>query len=427
MTLPIGLHRKANTESFERLMAYADHDVYWPLVSDYRYQMFAGGRGSGKSFNVTEALILWSDVVQDKFLLAREIQNSIADSCHSQMESHIDRLGLTARFDVQKNTIINRATGSQFIYKGLRTNINSVKSLDGIGFCFVEEAQAVSAASWKVLLPTIRKKGSRIIIACNPEEEDSFMQKRWITNPCARTAYQHVNYNQNPYFPQELDDERKYALRLIETAPNDDARIQAQADYDWVWLGQPKRITASQVIRRVEVAEFEAPNGVQFLYGMDFGFSADPNALIRCFEIGDDLFIDYEVVGRVELDEMSELIEKGMPDVRRWKIKGDCSRPETISKLKNSHGYNITGAKKWQGSVEDGLAHLNNYHRIYVHPRCKTVIQETKDYKYKVDKVDGNVLPILIDKHNHTWDAVRYALDGRIAQKGKSFLDMGRK
>ena len=368
-------------------------------------------------------MILMADVIQDKFLLAREIQNSIADSCHSQMESHIERLGLSRRFDVQKNTIINLATGSTFIYKGLRTNINSVKSLDGIGVCFVEEAQAVSAPSWKVLLPTIRKKGSRLIIACNPEEEDSFMQQRWIRKPCARTLYKHVNYNDNPYFPQELEDERQYALMLIETAPNEDARRQAQADYDWIWEGQTKRITASQVIRRVEVAEFEAPYGTRFFYGMDFGFSQDPNALIRMFEIGDDLFIDYEAVGRCELDELPQLMDS-VPLSRKWLIEADCARPETISKMKSA-GFNIKGAKKWQGSVEDGLAHINQYRRVYVHPRCKTVIQETKDYRYKVDKVSNEVLPILIDAHNHTWDAIRYGLSTRIAKKGKSFLDLG--
>jgi phage terminase large subunit len=388
--------------------------------------MFHGGRGSGKSFNITESLVLWADVIQDRFLLAREIMNSIADSCHAQMVEHIERLNLARRFIINKNTIRNRATGAEFIYRGLRSNVNSVKSLNGIGFCFVEEGQAVSNASWKILLPTIRKSRSRIIIACNPEDPDSFMQKRWIDNPCVNTASVQVNYCDNPYFPQELEDERQYALMLIRTAPNEDARIQAQADYDWVWEGQVKRITAAQVIRRAVIKEFETPYHAEFYYGMDFGFSNDPNALVRCFIQYDDagipdLYVDYEVVGRVETDELPQLMINGMPGVKNWPIYADAARPETISYLANRN-FQISAAQKWQGSVEDGIAFLNQFRRIYVHPRCKTVIQEIRDYKYKVDKVSGEVLPILVDAHNHTWDALRYALWTQIKNRGGSWF-----
>lgn len=394
--------------------------------------MFDGGRGSGKSYSITESLILWSDVVTDRFLLCREIQNSIQDSCHAQMEAHIENLGLQRRFIVGKNSIVNRATGSEFLYRGLRTNINSVKSLVGIGFCFVEEAQAVSENSWKVLLPTIRKAGSRIIIACNPEDPDSFMQNRWINNPCANTARVQVNYDGNPYFPAELEAERIYALNLIATAPNEDARVQAQADYDWVWLGAPKRITAAQVIRRAEELVFEADEwNDEFMYGMDFGFAVDPNALIRCFIRYDgpagapNLYIDHEVVGRVETDELPALMRNGMPgNVNNWPIYADAARPETISYLAH-RDFDITAAEKWAGSVEDGIAFLNQFHRIYIHPRCVNTLAEVRNYKYKVDKVSGAVLPLLVDKDNHCWDAVRYALWTKIKAGSRGFLDYG--
>lgn len=392
--------------------------------------MFDGGRGSGKSYSITESLILWADVVTDRFLLCREIMNSIQDSCHAQMEAHIDNLGLSRRFIVKKNAIVNRATGSEFLYRGLRTNINSVKSLVGIGFCFVEEAQAVSNQSWKVLLPTIRKKGSRIIIACNPEDPVSFMQNRWIDNPCENTARVQVNYEHNAYFPQELENERLYALQQIATAPNEDARIQAQADYDWVWLGAVKRITAAQVIRRAEELVFETDEyNDEFYYGMDFGFAVDPNALLRCFIRHDgpndapNLYIDHEVVGRVETDELPALIMGGMPaSIRNWPIYADAARPETISYLAH-RDFDISSAEKWAGSVEDGIAFLNQFHRIYIHPRCVNTLAEVRNYKYKVDRVSGAVLPILVDKDNHCFDALRYALYTQIKNSNRGFMD----
>lgn len=415
MNEPRGLHPRA--------IEILQHPIHKYVFGAQRYFLEYGGRGSGKSYVLTEALILLADMGKHKILCAREIQNSIEDSVHAQLKEHIENLGLQKRFIVTKNSIRNRATGSVIFYRGLRSNVSSVKSLANIDICFVEEAQSVSAASWKVLLPTIRNPGSRFIMACNPEGAEDFLSKRWITNPCPDTVSMRVNWNNNPYFPQELENERQYALSLIATAPNNDAKVQAQADYDWVWEGDFKRITAAQIMRRVEVKEFEAPYGVEFHFGMDFGFAADPNALIRMFIIDRDLYIDYEAVGRCELDELPVLMNT-VPGVGQWPIYADCSRPETISHLKAKE-YHITGAQKWQGSVEDGIAFLNQFHRIYVHPRCTTVVHETKAYQYKVDRISGEVLPIPLDKDNHTWDAIRYALWTRIKGGSKSFLDFG--
>lgn len=404
-----------------RALEILQHPIHKNVFGSQRYFLEFGGRGSGKSFTLTEGLILLADMAKHRILCAREIQNSIGDSVHAQLETHIDNLGLQKRFIVTKNAIRNRATGSEFLYRGLRANVSAVKSLADIDICFVEEAQSVSEASWKVLLPTIRNPGSRFIMACNPENEGDFLSKRWIINPCKDTVAKRVNWNNNPYFPKELEDERQYALSLIATAPNEDARIQAQADYDWVWEGDFKRITAAQILRRVEEKEFEAPWGVDFRFGLDFGFAQDPNALVRCFVIDRDLYIDYESVGRVEIDELPQLLDV-VPEVRKWPIYADCARPETISYLKSA-GYHITGAPKWQGSVEDGIAFMNQFHRIYVHPRCKHFLEESKKYKYKTDRVSGDVLPIPIDAWNHTVDSCRYALCDMIKAGGKSFLD----
>lgn len=406
-----------------RVIDILNHPIHKYVFGPQRYFLEYGGRGSGKSVGLTEGLVLLADMAKHKILCAREIQNSISDSVHAQLETHIDNLNLKKRFVVTKNAIRNRATGSEFLYRGLRANVSAVKSLADIDICFVEEAQSVSAASWKVLLPTIRNPGSRFIMACNPENEDDFLSKRWIINPCKDTVAKRVNWNDNPYFPQELEDERQYALQLIETAPTEDARIQAQADYDWVWEGHFKRITASQIIRRAVVKEFEAPHYAEFFYGMDFGFANDPNAIVRCYIEGNDLYVDYESGGRVELDDLPALIDV-VPGAKNWPIYCDSARPETISHLKNKFLYNTAPAEKWQGSVEDGIAFLNSFLRIYIHPRCVNLIEETKKYKYKVDRISEQVLPVPIDKDNHFVDALRYALYTKIKGAGVGAMDV---
>ena len=98
---------------------------------------------------------------------------------------------------------------------------------------------------------------------------------------------------------------------------------------------------------------------------------------------------------------------------REWPIKADCARPETISYL-NRLGFDITGAEKWNGSVQDGIEYLRSFRMIYIHPRCEEVITEFMNYSYKTDRINGDILPIVEDKWNHCIDALRYALDGYI-------------
>ena len=76
-------------------------------------------------------------------------------------------------------------------------------------------------------------------------------------------------------------------------------------------------------------------------------------------------------------------------------------------------GFNISGAKKWQGSVEEGIVYLQSFDKIIIDTKCINAIREFTSYSYKTDK-NGDILPILIDKDNHIIDAVRYALDGYI-------------
>lgn len=88
-------------------------------------------------------------------------------------------------------------------------------------------------------------------------------------------------------------------------------------------------------------------------------------------------------------------------------------------------GFNISAADKWEGCVKDGISHIRKFNKIVIHPRCSGIAQEARLYKYKVDKLQVDekgqpkVLPIIVDKFNHGWDAVRYGLDGHIQRSGE--------
>ena len=163
--------------------------------------------------------------------------------------------------------------------------------------------------------------------------------------------------------------------------------------------------------------EFETPADARFFHGCDWGFANDPTALVRCFIKNNVLYIDREAYGvGVELDETPQLFDS-IETTRRWLIYADSARPETIAFMKR-RGYRIEPATKWAGSVEDGLAVLKSFDKIIIHPRCVHAADEFYKYSYKVDKNNGDVLPILIDANNHILDSLRYSLTVYIHGRG---------
>lgn len=170
-----------------------------------------------------------------------------------------------------------------------------------------------------------------------------------------------------------------------------------------------------QSLGEAEVFDITVENGEYFANGV-LVHNCDPTALVRCFIQGNILYIDREAYGvGVELDETPQLFDS-IETARSWPIKADEARPETISYMKKQ-GFNITGAKKWTGCVEDGIAYIKSFEKVIIHPRCKHTIDEFKHYSYKVDRQTGDVLPIVLDKNNHCIDALRYSLDGYIKDK----------
>ena len=101
---------------------------------------------------------------------------------------------------------------------------------------------------------------------------------------------------------------------------------------------------------------------------------------------------DIDALG-VELDETPALFDI-IETARKWPIKADNARPETISFMRR-RGFNITAAKKWQGSVEDGVEFLKTFD-IVIHPRCRHTIDEFNHYSYKIDKQTGDILPLIV-------------------------------
>lgn len=375
-----------------------------PLFKPKRYKTFHGGRGGAKSWGIARALVVMAASKRLRILCTREVQNSIKDSVHKLLKDQIEMLGLNPWFRITNETITS-ACGSEFLFKGLRFDPLGIKSTEGVDICWVEEAQSVSTDSWDILIPTIRKEGSEIWVSFNPGEEKDPTYQRFVLNPPDDSTTVEVNYYDNPYLPETLRKEMEYCKRVDYEA------------YEHIWLGKPKSISEAVIFkRRYKVEAFPDDLWQQadrLFFGADFGFANDPSTLIRMFMLGTRLYIEYEAYGvGVELDEMAQFYDS-VPEVRRWPIKADNARPETISHIARQ-GFSIDAAAKWKGSVEDGVTYLKGFEEIIIHERCKHTADEFRLYSYKVDKKTNEILPVIVDAHNHCIDAIRYGLDGYI-------------
>ena len=385
-------------------------DIFLFLLNEKaRFKVSYGGRGSGKSWSNGRGLIIKALTEKCRILCTRQLQTSIKDSVHKLLADSIEDMGLSEYFEITQNTI-RCVNGSEFIFKGIQNNISEIKSLEGVNYCWVEEAQSVSADSWDKLLPTIREENSEIWITFNPDKEEDETYKRFITNTPPNAIVRQANYYDNPYFTNTLRQEMLYCKETD------------YGKYEHIWLGKCVISTEAQIYNgKFELKEFEAPDNAIFYYGADWGFANDPTAVIRCFIQDQCLYIDYESGGvGVEFEELPALFDV-IPNVRKWDIRADNARPETISYMKRK-GFRISACPKWKGSVEDGIEYIRSFRKIYVHPRCKKTYEEFKFYSYKQDRNTGDILPIVLDKDNHFMDALRYALNPYI-QKNISILE----
>lgn len=394
----------------------SEHDIHvidkllFLLNENHRYKVAYGGRGSGKSVGFADACLIKALKSKIRILCTRQLQTSIKDSVHKLLCDRIEALGLLDKFEVTRETI-RCETGSEFIFKGIQNNVMEIKSMEGIDIAWCEEAQSISKDSWDVLIPTIRKEGSEIWVTFNPDHEEDETYQRFVKHPPPDCKSVLVNYTDNPYFPEVLRREMEYCKSV------DYPR------YEHIWLGKTIVETEAQIFKgKFEVLDFEAEPYTEFFYGADWGFANDPTALTRCFIENNCLYIDYEAGGvGVEMEEIPALFDS-VPESRKWRIRADAARPETISYVAR-HGFDCVAAEKWKGSVEDGIEYMRSFEKIYIHPRCTHTLDEFKYYAYKKDKISGDVLPIVVDAWNHYIDSIRYALQPYIKNRGKMIIN----
>ena len=396
-----------------------------------RYKAYHGGRGGAKSHSFGQEIVLKGYEQRDlRWLFCREIQNSISTSVKQLLEDKIRlaKLGPKSEggngyYTITDRSIIGGDGRTEFLFAGLRSNPDSVKSMEGLDGAWVEEANTVSQRSIQLLVPTVRKPNSEIWFSWNRRDTKDPVDKMFLGGePPPKSIIRKVGWRDNPWFPDVLVDEMEWDKR------------RDQDKYLHVWEGEPVIRSEARVFRNWTVDDLDDTRILEEVprLGADWGFAVDPTVLVECYISGRTLYFRREAFKvKCEIDETPALFagtsklndptnprywpnrygHQGFQTVRDGhRIVADSARPETISYMK-ARGFNIIGAKKGAGSVEEGVEFMKTYD-IVVHPDCPHVQDELMYYSYKEDPLTGDVVSVLADRHNHTIDACRYALEG---------------
>lgn len=197
--------------------------------SNWREAAIYGGRYSLKSHTVARYLLIRARESKKRIACFREFQNSISESSH-QLLSDLIKLYELKDFEVTEKSIVNRVTGSDFLFKGLWNNEQGIKSIEGIDIAWVEEAQTVSKASLDVLTPTVRKPGSRIIYTYNRLLENDPVHERLVIEGRPNTLVININY--------DIAEKYGWLPDVIKQEIEDD-KLKRPTLYRQKWLGEP--------------------------------------------------------------------------------------------------------------------------------------------------------------------------------------------
>lgn len=371
-------------EEFERL-----------FDNDWREAAIFGGRFSLKSHTVARYLLIRARQEKTRILCAREYQNSIADSSHQLLTDLIKQYDLND-FKVTDKSIVNLITGSEFLFKGLHHNEQSIKSIEGINIAWVEESQTITQRSIEILTPTIREDNSQIIWTYNRLAEDDPVHKRLVIEGRPNTLVINVNYDiaiKYGWMPDvirlEMEDDKKNRPAL----------------YKHKWLGEPSSL--ERKIYKDWNFISEIPHEARLeRYGLDFGYSNDPTAIVAVYYYNGGYIVD-------EIAYQKGLSNKQIADIfsslPKSVIIADSAEPKSIDELR-LHGLTVMPTVKGSDSVNQGIQYVQRQ-RISLTTRSHYLTQEYYRFMWMEDK-DGKI----INKPEHEWshgmDAIRYAFDG---------------
>lgn len=377
------------------------------LFEPHRYKVAYGGRGSGKSWGFARALIIQAAQKQLRILCAREIQRSIKQSVHQLLSDQIQAMGYGAFYEILENEIRGK-NGSQITFTGLANNtVESIKSYEGVDICWCEESQTISKRSWDILIPTIRKPNSEIWVSFNPDLDTDDTYQRFVVNPPEDSIVEKVNYADNPWFPDVLEQER-----LHSKANN--------PDYENIWEGECKsavdgaiyadEIRDAQEQGRVTNVPYDPMLKVHVV--MDLGWNDSMSIILVQKGLADLRIIGYIEDNHRTLDSYSAQLKDLQYNWGHMYLPHDGQSKDfkygiSAEDIMRKQGWDIRIVPKLD--VESGIkVSRMNFHKVYFDKSASRLIECLKHYRRNINNTTNEPTAPVHDEYSHGADAFRY-------------------
>ena len=380
-----------------------------PFTQPKRYKIAYGGRGSGKSWTVARLLIIKSIAAPIRILCARETQNSIQESVHFLLKKQIEDMGLAEFFTIQQ-TRITCVNGSEFVFAGIRQqSVVNLKSFESCSICWVEEAQVVTKKSWDALVPTIRSPGSEIWITFNPELDTDETYTRFVLNQTDNSLVIKVNWSDNIWFPQELEQER---LDWLKRDPE---------GYKTVWGGEcrpavegaiyAQEITKLLLEKRQGRAPYDPLLKVHTVWDLGWNDSMSI-AMVQRSGSGELRIIDYIEDSHRTLDSyVDELRGKsynwGVDYIPHDGRSRDFKSGKSTEEMLQAFGRSVFVLGR--DDIEEGIkAARMMFGRVWIDDKAAMLLNQLKRYRRTQNQSTGTFGAPLHDDSSHGADCFRY-------------------
>ena len=363
------------------------------IKSDKRIIVEQGGTRSGKTYNI----LLWLIFYYTERNTAKTIticRKSFPSLRASVMRDFFDIL---REHDLYREEYHNKSSHEYHLNGNLVEfiSLDQPQKIRGRkrNLLYINEANELFYEDWQQL---IFRTDGRIILDYNPSESFHWIYDRVI--PREDCDFYQTTYRDNPF----LDEKIKQEIERLQYTDEDYWRIYG--------LGE-------RGMSRATVFQFgtsEIPQEAKLLsYGLDFGFTNDPSAIVAIYQHGDNLYLDELLyrTGMTNRDLHNHLQSLGLD--RRDEIFADSAEPKSIEEL-HRFGWNVKPTAKGQDSINAGIDILKR-HKIFATPRSNNLIKELQNYKWVEDK-NGNLLNKPIDAFNHAIDALRYATYNKLSR-----------
>ena len=376
---------------------------YSLLGSDSRYFVITGGRGSGKSYSLNSFLLLLTYEVGHVILFTRYTLTSAHVSIIPEFIDKIDTADLSHDFYITKDEIINKRTGSKILFKGIKTSSGTqtanLKSLAGVTTWVLDEAEELTDEdTFDKIDFSIRAKDiqNRVILVLNPATKEHFIYKRFFESKGVKdgsnivkddTTYIHTTYLDN------YENLSKSFILQIE-----DMKSRRKQKYEHQILGGWLDKAEGVVFTNWSYGKFN-PNELPTSFGLDFGFSIDPDSLSEVAIDKDNKKIYVKEHLYQNGLRMEELAKICLDKAGNKLIIADSAENRLIADLRHK-GLNIEPIKK--GTIESGVTMMLDFD-IIVEENSSNIAKELNNYAYL-----NKGSKIFCDNFNHSIDGIRY-------------------